>query len=93
MLTENEQRFKAIIDKHLMYLSPFFNYSTKTCNLDRLSRFIQTASNGEAIMAKFAANVWCAENVLNFDFVRDVRSLDDQNLSVIRTWLDDPFGV
>ena len=67
----------------------YWDFDSRSCNLEAVERDIGAMSHGEQIMLRFFVAVWCGENG-PFDFIDAARSLEDPDRQVIIDWLTNP---
>lgn len=89
-LTAEQRRFKALLVDY-PHLMVFWDFEQRHCDVEALRSALGAMSSGEQIMARFFAAVWMGENVLGFDLIDAVRTLDETELAQIQRWLAEPL--
>lgn len=90
-LSEEQQRYAAWIEEKMPFLMLLFDFKRREYLPQKVRPFLQTASHGQAIMARFALSVWRHDNNYEFNIVDAVRYLDVEHIETITEWMKDPF--
>lgn len=90
-LSIEQAKYYLWIDKYMPYLMHLFDFKKREVNIDRAKAYVESASDGEAIMARFAIGIWCRDDILDFNFIDAIRTLDEDNVLVITNWMKHPF--
>lgn len=85
-LTPDQRRFRTMLLGYPKLLR-FWNFSSCHCDIAGLQSSWGRLSSEEQQMASFFVSMWQPENVLNFDIMDALTSLDDDNWHVIQTWM------
>jgi len=72
-------------------LEGYWNFSDRSCDVERLRNDLSVLSRGEVIMAKFFLAVWSGQNDFGFDLIDAVKSLDSEHIDIVVRWLADPY--
>jgi|GEM_PF-1369247 len=90
-LSEEQAKFYLWVDKNMPYLMHLFDFEKREVNIERANEFVKYSSDGEAIMARFAIGIWCNDDILDFNFIDAVRTLDENNVLIVTNWMKQPF--
>ena len=90
-LAPAQEVYYVMLMEEAPYLMGLFDWHKRICFEDRVDKFIQQASHGESIMAKFYTGIWFGKNEFEFDLFEAVKSLDELNRNRIVAWLKTPF--
>lgn len=90
-LTEGEARFALWVEDHLPDIYGLWDWHGRQYNAEAVEQYLSVASNGEAIMCRFAVAVWTHDNRFEFDVFKAVKDLDARNLKVIQDWINKPW--
>jgi len=88
-LSQEQAQFAVMIDS-FPWLSKFWNWEKRECDIDLLEKQMQSFSHGERILAQFFLSVWTHENH-SFDLFEATSVLDKKNREVIIDWVANPF--
>ena len=88
-LTPEQRQFKQMLSNYPV-LAAYWDFDSRSCDLEAIEKDLGVLSHGEQIMLRFFVNVWLGENQFNFDLIDATRALDDGNLDDIRQWLATP---
>lgn len=88
---KGEKRFELWLKTDMPYLAHIWNFEKGIYLPEKLKEFLEVASSGEAVMARFAIGVWTWENNAGFDIFQAAHVLDEKNTAIITNWLKHPF--
>jgi hypothetical protein len=63
------------------------------CDVDKLKEEIGSLHPDEQIMARFFVGVWLGANLLKFDVMAAIATLEDKDSVYIKSWVNDPFWL
>ena len=89
-LSAGQAAFALMLEK-APYLESLWNMREREYLPEKVDQYLETASHGQAIMARFFLGVWRHDNEFNFDLIDSVSVLDKNNLKIIMDWMADPF--
>jgi hypothetical protein len=58
---------------------------------ERFKDYLEVASHGEAVLARFLASVWLNRNAYDLDLIREISTLDRKYRLMIADWIKDPI--
>ncbi len=87
-LSEEQRQFKLMLSAYPRFMR-YWDFDQRDCHLDAIERDISSMSHGEQIMLRFFVAVWLGENGC-FDLIDAVKTLDEDQLQVITSWLNKP---
>lgn len=90
-LSSEQSDFSAMLEK-APYLKHLWDFNERMFIPEKVEQFLNTASHGEVIMARFFLGVWQGENDFNFDLFEAVKTLDTANLEIIIDWVKAPVA-
>jgi len=88
-LSSDQSDFASMLEK-APYLKHLWDFNDRSFIPENVEAFLNSASHGEAIMARFFLGVWQRENNFNFDLFEAAKTLDRTNLDIIVDWLKRP---
>lgn len=91
MMSPEQLRFKQYLERNAPEISKLFDWNKREVVFSRVENYLNYASSGEALLARFFVGIWLNKNAYNFDIFTAVRSLDTHNLKKIYRWLSDPL--
>ncbi len=91
MMTQDQVKFKQFIETHVPAFAELFDWKKRELIFSRLDSYLENASSGEDMIARFFAGVWLHNNKYEFDMISAVKRLDTRKLNIIYKWLDNPI--
>lgn len=88
-LSVEQRQFKLMLSTYPKF-TPYWDFDRRSCDLDAIKRDIVALSHGERIMLQFFVAVWLGENK-GFDLIDAAKTLDEDQLQVIISWLNKPM--
>lgn len=85
-LNQEQRRFRNMLLDYPKLL-PFWDFESCRCDVSSLQAEMGKLSSDECEMARFFVTMWQPGNVLGFDIMEAVWSLNDDNWKVVRTWM------
>ena len=82
-------KFALLIEPY-PWLSRFWDWHKKSCNIEALEKAMGGMSHGERILAQFFLSLWTRENH-GFDMLEAASTLDCEECVMISAWLTEPF--
>lgn len=89
-LSPEQRQFKVMLSSQPR-LEAYFDFKTRQLDLEALDKDMASLSHGEKMMAQFLAGVWLGEDRYTFNFFGAVEVLDHDSLSVISSWMNEPY--
>tara|TARA_R110002049_G_scaffold272497_1_gene450069 strand:- start:353 stop:715 length:363 start_codon:yes stop_codon:yes gene_type:complete len=90
-LSEGQAKYVLWLEENMPFLLPLFDFEERSYKPEAVKQYLEVASHGETIMARFALGVWRHNDELNFDFIDAAQTLDVKNMKVVTDWLKNPF--
>jgi len=88
-MSASQARFALLIEP-FPWLSKYWNWKNKECDIDTLKDAMCVMSHGERILAQFYLSVW-THNPYGFDLLEAASILDQEDRQIISNWLSEPF--
>lgn len=89
-LTPEQRRFQTLLARYPRFVD-YWNFESGECDLFSLNQDVGLFSHREQILAAFLVSVWSGNDDAAFPLVDAVKSLGEDDLAVVREWLNDPF--
>lgn len=86
----SQDRFFSELEK-VPRVATFWDKEKRKLQLDAFEVELGLLSSGEAVMAKFFAAVWFHNDRYLFDIVEAGACLDNNQLEIIKAWLNRPY--
>lgn len=90
-LSPDQAKFALWVSEQMPDLVHLFDWDERSFIPDKVDTYLDTASHGEALMARFVLGVWRGQNQFDFDLIKAAKVLDTASLGVITNWLNEPF--
>lgn len=87
----SQEKFQIWVETNAPGIAYLWNWEKMEVNLEQAQKFLDFASHGEAVMARFMVGVWLGRNELNFDIFEARGVLDQKQLQVVLDWIKTPF--
>lgn len=83
--------FAVLLEERAAFLLPLWDFESRAIRLDAVETYINSASHGECILARFFLGLWFGENKYNFDLLDAVKTQDEKSMAIIQDWLASPY--
>lgn len=90
-MSPDQIQFKQFIETNAPALGALFDWKTREVISSRVDHYLNYASSGEEIIARFLVGVWLGNNRYGFDLLSAAKRLDEKNLNIIQKWLNNPI--
>jgi hypothetical protein len=89
-LSQEQATFVLLMEQHAPYLLPLWDFEKREYKAAAVESYLNLASHGEQIMARFFLCVWRNDNYFNFDLIEATNTLGQTELNVISAWVQSP---
>ena len=85
----DKERFYNMVNQ--TNLSHYWDQKKHEIKLKEFEQALGRMSTGEAILARFMANVWFGEEKYFFNIIEAAKTLDSKHIQIITNWLKSPY--
>jgi hypothetical protein len=89
-LSPEQARFFLLLHQ-APYLLPLWDQHKREFIHAKVQAFLDSASEGEASIARFFLGIWLNHDAFHFDLFRARPHLDSKQARIIQEWIADPF--
>lgn len=88
---DDQQIFRMWIETKMPFLKNLFDFEQMVYKPEMVDAYLGVASQGQAIMARFALSVWTHNDNFEFNLIEAASVLDPYHMTIITDWLKKPI--